>query len=270
MNKKATNQPITKVRREVLESLAAGEMLVVDKTNSTWLGVRDVSQTRYWLVEQKLVERKDKLRKVDALDNGLVISEKGRDLLKAQPVSKNRSDQADRIRDQVLIASVPSERQLEYAKSLGIKVLTTMTFEDVSDQIDCCIERDSLAQDVFKKIATIHNIQYSEFTGCKNLRSRIFRSFSRPTQEQFFVRWFSFFVMLDRKVLSTQDDDVWSKPELSYISEKLKSNQSVINSIRRYADSDLMFFGKQVSNDGVETSGSSRDTLAYKSVVELL
>jgi len=69
---------LTKLQREILESLRDGEMITIDRSNMAFLGDRPIQpQTRYFLTDKRLVRRKDKTRNVDTKENGFVISPKG-------------------------------------------------------------------------------------------------------------------------------------------------------------------------------------------------
>lgn len=81
------NEPtvkLTKLQREVLESVRDGLMITIDRMNMPWLGDRSLSpQTRYFLTQNRLIERQDKTRAVEAQGNGFVLSLKGLEVLQA-------------------------------------------------------------------------------------------------------------------------------------------------------------------------------------------
>lgn len=69
---------LTKIRIEILETLAQGEMILIDSINMALIGGKAVaSQTRYFLTDNRLVTRKDKTKAVTAPGNGFVITPKG-------------------------------------------------------------------------------------------------------------------------------------------------------------------------------------------------
>lgn len=73
---------LTPVQREILEALAAGGMLTLDKTNSLSVNGRHIQPlTREFLTSNKLVTRLDKTRDIKTLGNGYVITDKGRTAL---------------------------------------------------------------------------------------------------------------------------------------------------------------------------------------------
>lgn len=73
---------LTKLQREVLESLKAGALITLDEHNMPWLGGRALQpQTRYFLTENRLITRVDKTRAAEANGNGFTISAKGLALL---------------------------------------------------------------------------------------------------------------------------------------------------------------------------------------------
>jgi len=69
---------ITKLQRDILESLRDGAMITIDRFNMAFLGDRPIQpQTRYFLTDKRLVTRKDKTRTVETKGNGFIISPKG-------------------------------------------------------------------------------------------------------------------------------------------------------------------------------------------------
>lgn len=77
---------LTKIQREILETLRDGAVMVVDKHNIAAIGGRMVQpQTRDFLTSHRLVTRLDKERAVGAQGNGFVISQKGLEALAQTP-----------------------------------------------------------------------------------------------------------------------------------------------------------------------------------------
>ena len=73
---------LTKIRAEILETLAQGEMILIDSMNMATIGERSITpQTRYFLTNKRLVTRKDKTKAVTTSGNGFVITPKGRKIL---------------------------------------------------------------------------------------------------------------------------------------------------------------------------------------------
>lgn len=268
--KTAIEKPLTNVRREILESLANGEMLFIDKHNCAWLGDRHMSQTRFWLTENRLVERKNKEKAVDAAGNGFVISKKGQKLLEAQPIKKSRNSIQLNPAEKIAIKAYPSERQLEFAVSLELEITPDMDSSEVSDLIDCKINADVTAVQIFKDIAEQNNVPQTRFVGGQQLRNRIFLKFSKPTREKMLLRWFAYFVMLDIEMCKLADVDIWHGSLLAQVVDTLGNDLTVIKSVRVYEDQNLLTFGRQVSTDGVESTGASRQTIAYRTISDLL
>ena len=70
---------LTTVQREILEVLAAGGMLTLDKTNSLSVNGKYLQPiTREFLTSNKLITRLDKTRDIKSIGNGFVITDKGR------------------------------------------------------------------------------------------------------------------------------------------------------------------------------------------------
>lgn len=82
---------LTKIQIEVLELLSDGNIIKIDKTNSSSIGSIDIaSNTRYFLIKNRLMERKDKTKSIYSGDNGYIISEKGRNILNVTRNIKRR------------------------------------------------------------------------------------------------------------------------------------------------------------------------------------
>ena len=70
---------LTPVQREILEMLAAGGMLTLDKMNILSVNGKQLQPvTREFFTSNKLVTRLDKSRDIKTQGNGYVITDKGR------------------------------------------------------------------------------------------------------------------------------------------------------------------------------------------------
>ena len=71
--------PVLKKRqREVLQALRDGALITVDSVNTAWLGTQMLHPlTRYFLTQNRFIERRDKTKSVQTHSNGFVISAKG-------------------------------------------------------------------------------------------------------------------------------------------------------------------------------------------------
>lgn len=171
---------LTPVQREVLEALRDGGMITIDRYNMPWLGDRMLQPvTRYFLTDNDLVTRSDKSHAVEVKGNGFVISEKGLLLLAALPSrqkAKSHSPQADRKAQGE--PNPPTERQLAFAKDLGISIPADATIDEVSDLISAHLEKDRLASDNHRRIASLFGAKFTRFTGKKQLYERIFDAVS--------------------------------------------------------------------------------------------
>ena len=83
-SEKAPPQKLSPKRREALEKLRDGGLMVADRYNLHYIdGWEVVPQNYYWLVQQRLVRVLDPTRKSGVKGNGHVISDKGLALLAA-------------------------------------------------------------------------------------------------------------------------------------------------------------------------------------------
>lgn len=129
---------LTAVQRLVLEALRDGAVMTVDRHNMPWLGPRPLQpQTRYFLVKHHLIAKRDASSAVTTGGNGYVIATKGLVALEATAATaKPRTNRTTSIPSGRPQGARPAtERQLAYARSLGITIPEKATLEEVSDLI---------------------------------------------------------------------------------------------------------------------------------------
>ena len=81
-DKKATKPALSPKRREALQRLRAGGLLVADQYFLHYIDGWEVApQNFYWLVQRRFIRVLDPTRKSEVKGNGHVISEKGLALL---------------------------------------------------------------------------------------------------------------------------------------------------------------------------------------------
>jgi len=264
---------LTPVQREVLEALRDGGMITIDRYNMPWLGDRMLQPiSRYFLTDNDLVTRFDKSRPVEARGNGFVISEKGLALLVELPSRrkiKSKSPQTDWMAQAE--PSLPTERQLAFARDLGISVPADATIDEVSDLIPAHLEKDKPASDNHRRIALLFGVKFTRFTGKKQLFERIFNTVSKPTHELDLTAWFAYRVYRHlvrgaESVPITGPD----QPTIQEIATQLVSDEAALRSIRRYNSNGLLFFGEWTSPSGTLYTGGSKQTAGYEKASSLL
>jgi hypothetical protein len=268
---------LTKLQREILEALRDGGMITIDRANMPSLGDRDLSpQTRYFLTDKRLIERRDKSKAVETQGNGFILSAKGLALLESLSKSSQvrgsvsvRRSSADSI---VQVTSAPpTERQVAYARDLGISVPAGASKEEVSDLLDARLQNDKPAAPHFQAFSKRHGVLFTQYTGKKSLFDRIFARLCRLGREEEMTAWFVFRVyrgLVDgKRDVSIQDPDDEAMLE---IARQLVQDEGVAKSIRRYHGRDLVWFGEWTSPDGTVHYGGSNTTIAYKRASSLL
>lgn len=273
MTKEKKIRKLTDIQREILEALRDGAVITVDRHNMAWLGDRPVQpQTRYFLTDNRLITRLDKKRSVESKGNGFVISEKGLAVLDEQPPRKKSSFHRKSKQERPVEPEPPTERQLNYAKDLGINIPQDATKFQVSDMISARLNRDKSATcDRHRSFADLYGVQYTKYTGKRDLFERIYSALSRPDHEEELVSWFVFRVY--RNLVKGAEDVSIASPNhaiISDIAKQLISNDSVMRSIQRYDGEELIWFGEWTAPDGTYHTGGSKRTVAYKKAASLL
>lgn len=262
---------LTKVQRDVLEALRDGGIIRIDRSNMAWLGDRSLSsQTRYFLTDKRLVERRDKGRSVESEGNGFVLSPKGLALLEELPAVKHGAQHKDTSID-ILEPEPPTERQLAYARDLEISIPDHATKVELSELIEARLEGDSPAAPEVHAFAKRFGVIFTQYIGKKSLFDRLFMHLARPGREEDMTAWFVFRVYRQlfhghKLPTITSPDDIVIRD----IARMLAEEKAVIQSIRRYSGRDLVMFGAWTSPDGIDHYGGSKQTIAYKRVSELI
>lgn len=165
----------------------------------------------------------------------------------------------------------PTERQLDYAKDLGISIPSNATKDDLSDLISLKVDRDKPATERHKKFARMYGLGFTDYIGKKALFSRIQAALVAPGREKELLSWFTFRVY--RELAGGSDNAPISGPDdpiIEEIAEELVNDEKIIKSVRRYEGNDLIWFGEWTSPDGYVHTGGSNRTAAYKQISSLL
>jgi len=165
----------------------------------------------------------------------------------------------------------PTEPQLSYANSLGIAVPQDATIEEVSELISSHLHRDKTATERHRSFAARYGVEFTRFTGKRELFARIQATVRKPGRELDLVSWFTYRVY--RELVHGRDDaeiDGPDHPTIRQIAVELVRNDSVVKSIRRYEGRDLIWFGEWTSSLGALHTGGSNRTIGYKRASAML
>jgi hypothetical protein len=165
----------------------------------------------------------------------------------------------------------PTERQMEYALSLGIVIPTGCNKSEISDLISVAVDKDKPADTRHIEFAKIYGVDCTKYIGKKLLFDRIHDELTKPGNELNMISWFSFRVY--RELVSGKINPELDDPRNAIfmsIAQELITDEKIINSIKRYAGRDLIWFGEWTSPSGYQMSGGSMQTLAYKAVSKIL
>ena len=86
----------------------------------------------------------------------------------------------------------PTERQLDYAKDLGIAIPPDATDDDVSNLISMKVNRDKPATERHIGYARGYGIEPSRYIGKKSLFDQIQAALNIPGREKDLASWFTF------------------------------------------------------------------------------
>lgn len=268
MTDRSQEKPIRLSVGEVraLQAMKDGAPLLIDHEGEGWVGDTAVaSATIGYLRDEGLILKRDESRPATARDNGYVITETGRTAL-SETLARRRKPIPESTGPEP-----PTQRQLDYARDLGIDVPADATKEEVSDLISACLEKDKPATDRHRSFAVLYRVRFTRFTGKRELYQRIFNTLKRPGREAELVEWFVFRVYrtlvkgAENASINTPDD-----PVIKDIAAELSTQDNFLRSVQRYDPDSLLWFGEWTSPDGWQHFGGSRRTVAFQKAFDLL
>lgn len=135
---------------------------------------------------------------------------------------------------------LPTDRQLNYARDLGIRVLPDMTKKDVSALIDKTLEQDTDAGDDLKQFAYDRDIYFSRYIGQKGMYNLLFSTLETADKTAFFC--FSVY----RSLTGESSENMDALPERNKFydfADLYADDNSFQHSLEQYTGEDLIHFG---------------------------
>jgi len=169
--------------------------------------------------------------------------------------------------------SIPAtEKQIKYAKDLGIKFPKDITLEEMSQLLDRHLSKDTPAPKWLIQFMIGLGLDATKYIGRRNAFKWIWNHYKRNNEDLSMSIWFV--LQVCRHKMSKR----WDNPKESgldsekirIIAEKLASNPKVIASLKRYEGDDLDEFGEYQNLDGSFSTGGSKRTIAYKTANEFI
>lgn len=164
-----------------------------------------------------------------------------------------------------LPAQPPTEAQITTARALGIDISVDVTGDELSDLISLLTWPDKPAAPELQALAMQYGVRVTKFAGRKLLFHRIFDRLRQPGHEEDLAAWFAYRVY--RGLVGGKPNSEISSPHdplIKHLGRLLAEEPTVIESIRGYRGSDLVWFGRWTSPDGGTHEGGSTRTTAYK------
>jgi len=161
----------------------------------------------------------------------------------------------------------PTERQLEYAKSLSIKIPEKACKTDVSALINRAVNKDGEPNEGLIEFATNKRIFFSKYIGKTALYNLVFYELPDLDRVAFFV--FSIYRYISDDRHANLDTHPYHEKFYEF-AESVVKDERFMKSMKKYSGADLKFFGELTTSDGWTHTGGSVNTIAFKTAREFL
>ncbi len=165
----------------------------------------------------------------------------------------------------------PTQKQIDFAIDLGIKIPPGATKQDLSDLISLKVDKDKPSTERHRLFAKQFGVQTTEYIGKRALFNVIKYALSEPGRENELAAWFTYRVY--RELVHGAENAKIKGPDnaiIKGIASQLANDPSVVKSIKRYEGRDLIWFGEWTAPNGRVYTGGSNRTIAYKKAAGLL
>jgi len=165
-----------------------------------------------------------------------------------------------------------TERQLSYARDLGLRFPQAITKKEMSDLLDCHLSHDRPASQRHRGFAEWLGVETTRYVGKRALFDQIAASLKKPGREEDLAAWFVYRVCR-HLVRGGKDHPRATGPDSVVVREiaaELVADTSTMRSIRRYEGRELIWFGQWTAPDGSVHEGGSIRTAAFKCAVSLV
>lgn len=163
----------------------------------------------------------------------------------------------------------PTEKQLAYARDLGIAIPDNVTRRELSDLISNALDLDEPADMALLERARTYDIMCTKFTGTRRIYSHIWHVL--PPDIKLLAPYFTYCLYLD--LIPRGSKPVADGPEhplITAIAEEAARDSALTESIDSYKGENIAFFGRRTNRNGEVQEGGSVNTKAYRVISELL
>ena len=165
-----------------------------------------------------------------------------------------------------------TERQIAYARSLGLTFPTDITLSEMSDLIDRQVRGDVPAPEWLLAYVREQGVYASRYTGHGSCHERLFMHLIQEGYEIPFARWFLIHVLRDIRggYYDNPFDHGFPIDRIDEFAHVLACDETFLKSARRYGGERLIHMGEYTGSDGHTSFGGTKRTYAYKAAAELI
>jgi len=265
MSKKKAPIKLTHFQREILEAMRNGADMIINESNSGWVGDHPIGfETYNILLDKGFVVQMENASSKTSKERSYRITDEGLSLVNSLPPLKPKPLKK-------YTPAPATENQIEYGRDLGIDFPPNVNIDEARDLISAKLSGDRPANDHHRLFAKMFGAFYTSYTGKRELFDRIFNQLNRPTHEKDLCAWFVYRVY--RHLVHGSDSAPITGPDhpiIQEIAQELVRNDAIVQSIQNYKGRNLIWFGKYTNPDGESYFGGTEGSPAYIKTSELL
>lgn len=165
-----------------------------------------------------------------------------------------------------------TEKQIKYARDLGLKFPKDITTEEMSQLLDKHLSKDEPSPYWLMEYMNNFNLGVTKYLGRRNAYNWIWNHFKETNNDLELGIWFTYQICRHEMKKSWDDpnNSGINRDKIQNIAQQLIDNPKMLASIKRYNGDDLNEFGEYKNPDSSYSIGGSKRTAAYNVAKDLI
>ncbi len=166
----------------------------------------------------------------------------------------------------------PTERQVAYAKDLGVEIPKGISRGELSRLIDEELARQNPPSELNLAAASDFGVEVEYPLTKKGLFDLIWDTLESSGRDEDLAAWFAYRICRGCMEGGPDHPDAAgvNSSTIRRIAQELSSDPKLIKSIKRYGPRDVIWFGRWTTPDGMELEGGSKRTASFKAAAMMI